>query len=191
MIRLSHSSTLLVAFSLLASAATAGPPQIVRTSQMWGSETSEGKINAWIGIAAECRQEADQSLRCQFVSISVTGTDQCTVSTWAQLLQLVRRTSDTVIWAGTKGPTGLAGVVAMTRLTAQRNQGRDGNSKTFAAETPGSADTWNFISTQTHSAPVFSGKIQGPVSTEAKSGLAPSLRCGATALFAMTPLMDY
>jgi hypothetical protein len=184
--------TLLVAFHLLTSAATAGSPQIIRTSQMWGAETSAGNTNPRIGIAAECLQEADQSLRCQFVSLSVPSTNQCAVVTWSQTLQLVRRTSDTVIWAGTKGPTGLAGVLSTTRLTAQRNQARDGKSNTFASEGPDSFDTWNFISTQTHTAPGLSGKIQAPVSTEvAKGGLTPAVRCDTTALFATTPLVDY
>jgi hypothetical protein len=182
---------LIAALSLLTSAATAGPPELIRTSQMWGTETGAGKTNARVGIAAECLQEADRSLKCQFVSISASNTNQCEVVTWAQILQLVRETSDTVTWAGTKGPSGLAGVLTTTRLTAQSNQAVSGKSRTFASDVPDTLDRWSLISTQTHTAPALSDKIRAPVTADVKSGLPPHLQCVGTALWANTPLVEY
>jgi hypothetical protein len=192
MMRLRRASAI-VACSLLTSAATAGPPQIIRTSQMWGTETSAGKTNARIGIAAECLQEADRSLTCQFVALSAsTTTNHCDVVTWAQSLQIVRWTSDTVIWAGTNGPSGLAGVLTSARLTAKSNAMR-GPSKTFASDIPDSLDKWNYVSTQTHTVPVLGEKVRAPVTTEVNSGapLPPNLQCVGIALWANTPLVDY
>ena len=192
MTRLSRRATLLLALSLLTSAATAGPPEIVRTSQMWGTEASAGKNNARIGIAAECLQQGDRSLRCQFVALSVsTSSSHCDVVTWAQSLQVVRWTSDTVIWAGTNGPAGLAGVLTTARLTAQSNPAMRGPSKTFSSDVPDSLDKWNYVSTQTHTAPVLGDKVRPPVTTEVNSGLPPSFQCTGTLLWANNPLVDH
>jgi predicted Abi (CAAX) family protease len=83
MMRLRRASVLASLF-LVTGTATAGPPELIRTSQMWGTETGAGKTNARVGIAAECLQEADRSLKCQFVSISASNTNQCEVVTWGR-----------------------------------------------------------------------------------------------------------
>ena len=178
--------------ALLAPAASAGPLQIIRTSQMWGTETSAGKASARIGIAAECLQETDRSLKCQFVALSVsTSSNHCDVVTWAQSLQVVRWTPDTVTWAGTNGPSGLAGVLTTTRLTAQSNQAMRGPSKTFAFDVPDSLDKWDYVSTQNHTMPVLGDKVRGPVTTGANSGLPPNFQCAGIALWPNIPLANY
>src|SRR5689334_14314840 len=127
--------------------------KLVRASQMWGAERSDGKVAANIGIAAECFGADDRSVTCQFVSISVTKENECAVSTWSQKLELVSRTGTAVTWAGVKGPTGLSGVLTSTTLIADRFS-MDKDSKRFDTYGPSSLDAWRFESIQKASAPM-------------------------------------
>ncbi len=138
-----RSSSLLTVIALVSTAALvldvigseAQESRLLRTAQMWGSDIAEGKVSASVGIAGECMQRADRTLTCQFNSIGVSQDGQCIVSTWSERLRLVRRTSDIVTWAGTRGPTGLAGVLTTSTLTAQRSA--IANSKTDFFNTQG------------------------------------------------------
>ena len=61
-------------FTALGASASAEQVRLVRTSQTWGTEVREGKIQAHIGIAAECLQNADNGLTVSsFQSAGATG----------------------------------------------------------------------------------------------------------------------
>lgn len=53
---------------------------LISTAQMWGSEYVEGKVEATVGIAGECRQRA-RTLTCQFVRIGMSPDGECIIST--------------------------------------------------------------------------------------------------------------
>jgi hypothetical protein len=178
----------------LCAPASAQEVRVVRTSQTWGTEVREGKIQAHIGIAAECIQNADNSLTCQFVSITRGNSGACDVVTWSQRLELVRRTSDMVTWAGSAGPSGLVGVLTSTTLTAQRRPNISADS--FNREGPDVFAVWHYRSTQTHSAALPGRKeILPPVTTDTVSGgSTPSgAQCplGRTTIYANSPLANY
>lgn len=188
--------TVILVLTLFGTAASADQPQLVRTSQMWGTEVREGKIQAHIGIAAECVQDTDRRLTCQFVSITTGSSGDCAVVTWSLHLTLVRQTADVVTWAGSAGPSGLVGVLTAATLTAQRSP--NASAEAFKRDGPGSLDTWHFRSTQTHSAPIAPGrKILPPVTTDTMTGgstprdtVCP-LGLGRTMIFANSPLVSY
>jgi hypothetical protein len=165
--------------------------RLVRTAQMWGSELAEGKVSATAGIAGECVQRADRTLTCQFASIGAGDDGQCVVSTWTERLRLVHRTSEIVTWAGTRGPTGLAGVLTTSTLTAERSAIANSKTDFFNTTGPGPFDEWSYKSAQSFSAPLLGGKTLPPVKTEVKSGSSrPPLRCTNTAIMVVSPLAE-
>lgn len=194
-----RSSLLLTVIALVSTAALvfdvigsqAQESRLLRTAQMWGSEVAEGKVSASVGIAGECMQRADRTLTCQFNSIEVSQDGLCVVSTWSERLRLVRRTSDIVTWAGTRGPTGLAGVLTTSTLTAQRSAIANSKTDFFNTTGPGAFDGWSYKFTASFSAPSLGGKTLPPVSTEVKSGSSqPSLRCTNTTIMAVSPFAE-
>ncbi len=111
---------LAVVAALLLWAGVADAQTLVRAGQTWGTDKSDGKVDATLGIAGECVQTGND-LACQFVSLSLSADEKCSVivSTWAEHLRRVSRTRDEVRWGGTKGPTGAAGVLTTTVLIAK------------------------------------------------------------------------
>jgi hypothetical protein len=156
----------------VATSASAQPQTLVRTAQMWGTEKSEGKVAATVGIAGECVQTGKE-LACQFVALSFSTDEKCTVMVagWSQHLKLVSRTRDEVQWVGTKGPTGLAGVVATTSLVVKRNSLflKDKDFFNRPGDGPGAFDLWSYQETQVFTQPLLGGKKMPPVTTEVAS----------------------
>ncbi len=134
---------------------------LVRTGQMWGADKSDGKVDAVLGIAGECAQ-TENHLTCQFVSLSLSADDKCSVivSTWTEHLRRASRTREEVRWAGTKGPTGAAGVLQTTVLIA-KSVGLIGGKDYFndPGYGPGPVDTWSYQATQAYTNPVFGKKM--------------------------------
>jgi hypothetical protein len=96
-----------------------------------------------------------------------------------------------VTWACTRGPTGLAGVLTTSTLTAQRSAIANSKTDFFNTTGPGAFDGWSYKSTASFSAPTHTGKTLPPVSTEVKSGSAPpSLRCTNTVIMTVSPLAE-
>lgn len=191
--RLSTVAGVFICLTALGVSASAQEVRLVRTSQTWGTEVREGKIQAHIGIAAECLQKADKSLTCQFLSITRGNKGACDVVTWSQRLELVSRTSDMVTWAGSAGPSGLLGVLTATTLTAQRATNISADA--FNRDGPDVLAKWHYRSTQTHSAAIPGRtEILPPVTTDTVTG-GPTPRgaeceLGRTAIYANSPLVN-
>jgi len=166
------------------SALQADEPRLVRTAQMWGSELAEGKVSHTVGIAGECVRRTDGALTGQFASISAGNDGQCIGSTWSERLHLVRKTSDLVTWAGSRGPDGLAGRMTTTTITAERTPLKTDYFNTIG---PTPVDKWSYKSNDSFSAPSLGGKILPSITTEVKSALSPSLRCNSTVIMATSP----
>ncbi len=160
---------LLCAAVLLLWAGVADAQTLVRTAQMWGTDKSDGKVDATLGIAGECIQTGGD-LTCQFVSLSLSADKECSVivSAWTEHLRRVSRTHDEVRWGGTKGPSGMAGVLTTTILIAKRsewaNKGKD-DFFNMPAYGPGAADTWSYQATTMYTNLVL-GKKMSPGVTE-------------------------
>lgn len=148
----------MLVFATSASPARAESQSLVRTSQMWGTEQSENKVDATIGIAGECLQSGGD-LTCQFLSMSFSRDGKCTalVSTWTEHLKLVSRTKEEARWGGTIGPTGLAGAMQTTVLAVRRSRLADKTKDYFntAGYGPSPIDDWSYQATNVFTTPVM------------------------------------
>jgi hypothetical protein len=137
---------------------------IVRTGELIGTERAAREPATRFFMAGECREpQGRRSLRCYFNSVAVLkaeGNCRLLATAWIEDLRLVKRTPTEIVWAGTKGPEGLAGAMVTTTLTVRPNPDIQGRT----LELPGSSDSWEYESRTSFSVARSTGE---PVTTRA------------------------